>query len=340
MQLSKYLLTALSAAALLWFGKPFLIPLAYAFLIAMAIYPVVKWLEKRGLGRLPAILLPTLLVCFLFLGLVALLTYEFTVISGNWPAIQQRIDPLITQLHLQLENLFGWSTEEQNQWLLENMRSFGQNAGNVIKSASTAMFDAIFKLIIIPVYVILILLNRKRLVQFMTDIAPADRQEKIPGFLQETVQIFSRFIRGMAMVYLLVGLLNSVGLWAIGVSNPVGYGMLTAIMTIIPVFGIMISAMLPITLSWINTGTVWQPLGVIGVFSVVQYLEANLIFPYVVGRQVNLNTLAAILAIMLGALIWGVAGMILFVPMLAVIKLFTDHFPELKPWGNLLGKGA
>lgn len=340
MQLSKYLLTALSAAALMWFGKPFLIPLSYAFLIAMAIYPVVKWLERKGLGRLPAILLPTLLVCFLFLGLVALLTYEFTVISGNWPAIQQRIDPLITQLHLQLENLFGWSTEEQNQWLLENMRSFGQNAGNVIQAASAAMFDAIFKLIIIPVYVILILLNRKRLVQFMTDISPADRRDKIPVFLQETVQIFSRFIRGMAMVYLLVGMLNSAGLWAIGVSNPLGYGMLTAIMTIIPVFGIMISAMLPITLSWINTGTVWQPLGVIGVFSVVQYLEANLIFPYVVGRQVNLNTLAAILAIMLGALIWGVAGMILFVPMLAVIKLFTDHFPELKPWGNLLGKGA
>lgn len=337
MQIQKSLLTILSAAAIMWFGKPFLIPLAYAFLIALVLYPVVKWLEKRRFGRVFSIVIPTLLVCFIFLGLLAMLSYEFTVISSNWPLIQQRMDPLIVDIHHMFEKLFGWTTEQQNQWMVENLERMSQNAGAILKQATGAMFDAVFNLVIIPVYVILILMSRRKLVQFATDIAPAAWTEKMPLVLQETTAVFSKFIRGMAMVYLIVGLLNTIGLWIIGVDNAPVYGMITAIMTIIPVMGIMISATLPITLSWINTGNVWQPLGVVGVFSVVQYLEANLIFPYVVGRQVNLNTLAAILAITLGAVIWGVAGMVLFVPFLAVFKIFADHFPELKAWGNLIG---
>ncbi|MBL7811283.1 MAG: AI-2E family transporter [Bacteroidetes bacterium] len=330
------LFTILAAAAILWFGKPFLIPLAYAVLIAIVLIPVVRWLEGRKFGPTAAIVLPTLLVCTLFLALAALLTYEFSIISSNWSAIQQRIDPLIIDIHNQLESLFGWSAERQNQWLLQNLEQAGKNAGSIVKQATGAMLDAIFNLIIIPVYVVLILATRKKLVRFAIDISPAGWEDKMPAVLNDTVKVFSGFIRGMVLVYLIVGLLNSIGLWMIGVDNALVYGMITAIMTIIPVLGIMISAMLPVTLSWINTGTVWQPLGVVAVFSVVQYLEANLIFPYVVGRQVNLNTLAAILAITLGALIWGVAGMILFVPFLAVFKIFADHFPGMKPWSRLL----
>jgi predicted PurR-regulated permease PerM len=69
----------------------------------------------------------------------------------------------------------------------------------------------------------------------------------------------------------------------------------------------------------------------------VQYLEANLIFPYVVGRFVHLNTLVTIIAMMVGGLIWGVAGMILFVPLLAILRVIATHYPELKTWEDFLG---
>ncbi len=200
------------------------------------------------------------------------------------------------------------------------------------------MLDGLFNLIIIPIYIVLILFNRKKLVKFAMEIAPEDFKPGLDKVIQEAVIVFGGFIRGMVFVYMLVGLLNTLGLWLIGVENPIIYGMLTAVMTIIPYFGILISAMLPITLSWLNTGTYLQPLGIISVFSLVQYLEANLIFPYIVGRNVNLNTLASIIAITLGAIIWGVSGMILFLPMFAVIRIFAQHYPQLKAWNTLLSK--
>lgn len=323
---------------ILYFGKPFLIPIAYSFMIAIVLYPMCRFFESKGMGKLFSVGIPILIVCLLFGGLITILTYETTLISSKWALLQQKTNPLMQQIQQMLENEFGWSTDEQLIWVSDTLHSLSQNAGLIVQETSKATFEALLNLFIIPVYIALILIYRKKLVNFITYITPEEKRSQLTAALNDTIGMFSKFIRGMVMVYLTVGILNTLGLWLIGVENPLMFGMLTAIMTIIPYFGIVISAVLPITLSWINTGSLWQPLGVVGVFSVVQYLEANLIFPYIVGRFVNLNTLAAIIVIFIGALFWGVSGMILFLPFAAAFRLFASHFPELKHWSDLLGK--
>lgn len=322
---------------ILWFGKSFLIPLAYALLTALVLYPLTRFFERKGFGRAFSILIPIVLVSLSFSGLVLILSYELAILSAKWPLIHDQFQPYLFDIQNQLELEFGWTQEMQSGWIKDNLSTLSQNTGKIISNALAATFEALFNVIIIPIYIALILNFRGRLVEFATDIVPANFREKMPIVIQETVSVFSRFIRGMVLVYLSVGILNSIGLWIIGVDAPFVYGMITAIMTIIPYFGIIISALLPMIVSWMETESIWQPIGIVAVFSVVQYLEANLIFPYVVGRFVNLNTLAAIIAIFLGALFWGVAGMILFLPFIAVFRLIADHFDELKPWSRLLG---
>lgn len=322
---------------MLWFGKPLLIPLAYALFIAVVLYPICKYFEKKGLGKSLSIALPIVLLSILFGGLIALLSYEVALLAGKWSVIHEKLDPLLIAIQSELESQFGWTAEKQIIWVKDNLTSLVQNAGEYLTNTLSSLAGGVFNLIIIPIYVSLILAFRSKLIRFATDIAPVSFRDKMQGVMENTIKVFSKFIRGMFMVYLIVGVLNSIGLWIIGVENPILYGMITAVMTIIPYFGIVISALLPITLAWIETGTLWQPLGVVAVFAVVQYLEANLIFPYVVGKFVNINTLAGIVAIFLGALLWGVSGMILFLPLLAVFRLFAEHFPGLKPWSRLLG---
>jgi len=321
---------------ILWFGKTFLIPLAYALLTALVLYPLTKFFERKGFGRAFSILIPILLVSLSILGLALILSYELAMLSAKWPIIHHQFEPYLIDIQKQLELELGWTQEMQSGWIKENLSALSQNTGKIISKALVATFEALFNVIIIPIYIALILHFRGRLVQFATDIVPQNFREKMPVVIQDTVQLFSRFIRGMVLVYLSVGILNSIGLWIIGVDTPFVYGMITAIMTIIPYFGIIISALLPMMVSWMETESIWQPIGIVAVFAVVQYLEANLIFPYVVGRFVNLNTLAAIIAIFLGALFWGVAGMILFLPFVAVLRLMADHFDEFKPWSRLL----
>ncbi len=322
---------------LLWLGKPFLVPIAYALIIAIVLYPLCRYLESRGFGKGISIAVSLIIPGMLFAGLITLLGYELVLLSRKWPMIHTQIDPYFNRLQLQLQSEFGWTVADQITWLKDNLNALSRNAGTYLNETLNAIIRGLFQLIIVPIYIVIFLLFRGRFVAFIMDFTPEKYQTKIGLIIQETVVVFARFIRGMVLVYLTVGLLNTLGLWIIGVENAFVYGMLSAVMTIIPYFGIIISALLPITLTWIETGSLWMPLGIISVFAVVQYLEANLIFPYVVGRFVNLNIFASIVAIFLGALIWGVAGMILFIPFLAVFRLVASHFPEMKPWTRLLG---
>jgi len=109
-------------------------------------------------------------------------------------------------------------------------------------------------------------------------------------------------------------------------------------MTIIPYVGIIISALLPLTVALVTKDSLWYPVGVILIFTVVQYLEANVIFPKVVGVQLNLSTWSTLVAITAGTILWGVAGMILFIPMLAILKIISDEVAGLKSINILLNR--
>src|SRR5690606_6525465 len=110
-----------------------------------------------------------------------------------------------------------------------------------------------------------------------------------------------------------------------------------SVLTFIPYVGITIGAILPIGIAWITFDSVWYPLGVVIVFAIVQYLEANLIFPCAVSYRLQVNMLFTLLAIVAGGILWGASGMVLFVPFLAILKLIADKNPNLRPVALLLG---
>lgn len=141
------------------------------------------------------------------------------------------------------------------------------------------------------------------------------------------------------MVYLIVGVLNSIGLAIIGIPHPFLFGFTASILTFIPYVGILISSLLPIAISWITFNSIWYPIGVVIVFSLVQILEAYIIFPFAVGSRLKINTLVIILVIILGGILWGAAGMILFIPFVSIAKLIAERTNGLKIVEVLLGEG-
>jgi predicted PurR-regulated permease PerM len=168
-------------------------------------------------------------------------------------------------------------------------------------------------------------------------IFPPEKKKIIHEILVETIHAYYNFIKGMLLVYLIVGTLNSIGLAIIGVPHPFLFGFIASILTFIPYIGIIISSLLPITVSWITFNSIWYPIGVITVFSVVQALEAYVIFPYAVGSRLKINTLVIIIMVIVGSILWGAAGMILFVPFISIVKLIADRTDSLKILSLLLG---
>jgi len=125
---------------------------------------------------------------------------------------------------------------------------------------------------------------------------PTDKKEAIREILTETIHIYHNFIKGMLLVYLIVGILNGIGLAIIGISHPFLFGFIASILTFISYIGILISSLLPISISWITYNSIWYPIAVVLVFTVVQLLEAYIIFPLVVGNRLKINANNAAMA--------------------------------------------
>lgn len=326
-------------AVILYFGRSLLVPVAYSLLIALVLYPVCKWLEARRWPRSLAITAGLLIVVFLFGILVSLFIAQVNVLRQDIPQLLNKLNPAVNELQQWIASGFNISVAAQNNWWQQLIHNLGNSPGSMLQATITATAGGLFTLFLVPVYAALFLYNREVFVQFLVKLAGSRYSEKLHIVLTETTHTYFNFIKGMGIVYLIVGILNSIGLLALGIPHAILFGMLTAIMTIIPYVGIFVSALLPITVAWITKDSIWYPVGVVAVFTFVQYLEANLIFPKVVATQIKVSTWATLIAIVAGGLLWGVSGMILFIPFVGILKIVSDNIPELEALRILLGRG-
>jgi len=275
-----------------------------------------------------------LMVTILIAALVALLVWQLRIFSKDAPAILEKLEGLLGQFQAWMTENMGAATDIQNNW----NEKFTAALGGILTSTVQTTLNTLFILFLTPVFTALFMYHRKILVQYLKLVTPGIYQQQLDIILQQTIHTYFNYIKGMVLVYLIVGILNSIGLFALGVDHAILFGMICAIMTIIPYVGIFISALLPISVVWLETGNIWYPLGVVAVFGFVQYLEANVIFPKVVGTQLHVSTLAMLVAIIAGGIIWGVAGMVLFIPFAAILKIISDNIEGWKPINLLLSR--
>jgi predicted PurR-regulated permease PerM len=323
----------------LYYGKTLFIPLSFSLLISFILFPVCKWMENKGISKALAILISHSFILLLMGSLLYLLFTQINEFSHEWEPFRKKLLETLNQISLYIAQQFEISTEEQLIFFKNSINNSASQAVSFLRNAAYLFSETFFYLLIIPVFSALILYHRQILANVLYQIFPAERKETIREILTETIHAYYNFIKGMLVVYLIVGSLNSIGLAIVGVPHPILFGFIASILTFIPYIGILISSLLPIAISWITFNSIWYPLGVIIVFSIVQILEAYVIFPFAVGSRLKINTLVIIIMITLGGILWGAAGMILFIPFASIAKLIADRTESLKTLSILLGDG-
>ena len=322
---------------LLYFGKTLFIPLSFSMLISFILYPVCKWMEQKGWGKGIAIFMAIFGVMLFFGAVIYLLITQMVALTNEWHTFKEKLVETINQLSVFITERFNVSPEKQSTFIKNVVGNSGTQAISLLKITVYSLSESVFYLLIIPVYSFLILYYRRLLVNVLYHVFHSEKKEAIREILVETIHAYYNFIKGMLLVYLIVGILNSIGLYIIGIPHPFLFGFIASILTFIPYVGIFISSLLPITVSWITFNSIWYPIGVILVFSIVQILEAYVIFPYAVGSRLKINTLIIILVVIIGGILWGPAGMIIFIPFLSIAKLIADRTKNLKTLSLLLG---
>lgn len=333
----RYIVGVFLVFVMIYLVQDILIPLSFALLISFILYPVCTWFEAKGLPRLVSILLCLFLLLMLGAGVVTLLLHQLIGFVNELPVLQEKLQASVKELSLFLTNSLGISSNKQDSILQEVITQLSGSAVGFLKGFISTSILSLVMLILIPVYVILLLYYRSYWMEILGRIFPGERKAELYNMMHLTIRAYYQFIKGMALVYLTVGILNSIGLVLLGVPHPFLFGFVASVLTFVPYLGIIAGSLLPMAIAWITFDSLVYPLGVMVVFAFVQYLEANLIFPFAVSQKLNVNALVMLLAIFLGGLLWGISGMILFVPFTGMLKLIADHNPRWKTMSMILG---
>ena len=205
------------------------------------------------------------------------------------------------------------------------------SAGSLVSSTfkSTALF--ITGLITIIIFTFLFLIYRKGLTLAFVTFGDDENRVKIFRMLKKVQSVGKMYLSGMFLLMIILGMANSTGLWIIGIDSPFLFGFLAAILSIVPYIGTTLGASIPVLYAFMSTDSLWVPIAVIILFWVIQTVESNFLSPMIVGSSLNVNALVAILSLLIGALVWGIAGMILFLPFVSMLKVICEEFDQLKP---------
>lgn len=318
----------------------YLVPATFAALLAMLMLPLNRLLEKWRLPRILAIVTSLLVILVIIGGIITIISTQVVNFAKDLPTIEQQLRGKFDELQGFIQNVSGVTVEKQMDFI-------DQEVANILSTAdkwgtgillSTGETLAGFGIMIL--HFILFLLYRQRIKGFMLGVIQEGNHEKAKHVIEEITKVTRQYLTGVVIVMAIMSVLNSTGLMILGIKNAIFFGVLAAVLNIIPYIGVWIGAGLPILLAIITKDSLWYPVGVLGVFLFNQFIDNNFLTPRITGSQVKINALATIGVILVGNMVWGVAGMILFIPMLGIAKIIFDNVDQLKPFGYLIGEDS
>lgn len=324
------LLARLATVVLVWlildYFSDVFIPIAFGGLIASSLVPAMRALRRRGFTSGWAIVV----VMFMASAVVTSILLMLNLSSGGLAADLARIRTDANSA------LTGWE-----QWVGQYLSAHPQLAsswskgledalaalGNWLTGAVGSTTSALGTLLLIPLYTILVLVYRKRLVAGVRQMVRPSLAPRVPALVNDIRAVLGQYLLGVLVVMLIVFGLGAVGLAIMGVPHAIFLALLAAILNLVPYLGIAVVASLAATLGSWSTGSPLTAVGVVILFACIHLLEANLITPLIVGKRVQLNVLAVVLAVVLGATLWGLPGMILAIPYAAAVRVLAEVTP-------------
>jgi AI-2 transport protein TqsA len=317
----------------LYLLQDIIVPFAFAGLIAVLLNPVYNKFEKWNFNKVLAIALTIFLAVLVVAGIMFFLSSQIAHFGEMLPQLQKKTEALSANLQSWLSTSFGISTEKQMSVVDEAMNSSRTYVGKTLNT----VFGVISFFILIPLYIFLLLFYKPLILNFIFEVFDEDNSEQVAEILKETKGAVQSYIVGLMIETSIIATLNSVALLILGVKYALLLGVIGAILNLIPYIGGLIAIALPVLMSFITKDGYTTPLLIIGAYTLIQFADNNIIVPKVVSSKVSVNALISILVVLLGGTLWGVSGMFLSIPFVAVLKIIFDRIDELKPWGKLLG---
>ncbi len=310
-----------------------LVPFSFALIIAILLNPLCNLLQHLRFPKIPAIIISILIAYIIVGSIVFFLSMQMGHFSDTFPALQVKFGHIIHDLQIWLQTKFKLSLVKQNELINEALNNSKALLGATLGTA----LSTLSVLFLIPVYIFMLLFYKTLLLNFLFEVFAEENSQHVRVILNQTKNAIQSYMIGLLLEAFIVAILNSAGLLILGVNYAILIGVMGAILNMLPYIGGIIAIALPLLMATVTKDGYSTQLGVIIAYMIVQFIDNNVLVPRIVSSKVQINGLISILVVLLGGALWGVSGMFLSIPFVAILKIIFDRIDDLKPWAKLLG---
>ncbi len=323
-------------------AKPVLIPLSMALLISFILFPITKKLEAWGLNRIIAAFLSILIILIIVGGGITLFSSQIIRLSNDLDdfsgTVMSTLSDVVVFVNNNIHFIDDLNRDDLNRddLIAEGKDWLGESSGSLIKNTFSGTASVLAGLLTTIIFTFLFLIYREGLTKAFAAFGNEENRGRIIMMLKKIQRVGKQYLSGMFLLIIVLGCANSIGLLIIGIDSPFLFGFMVGLLAIIPYIGTPIGAIIPVLYGFMSSDSLWVPGAIILLFWGMQILETNFLNPKIVGSSLHVNPMVAILSLLIGSYVWGVAGMILFLPFAAMLKVICEEFEQLKPIAMLI----
>lgn len=313
--------------------QPILMPFVIAAALAYLGDPIVDWLQRYHLSRTAGVIVVfaglSLLNLLGLLLMIPLLQDQILLFLHNLPGYLQWLYSL-------LQPWLGPLAPEGETWNAETLRSMISNHINGTGGLAAAVWDTLSRpglvllafignVVLVPVITFYLLRDWDDLVAHIRDLLPRRLLPTVTELAQESDTVLSAFIRGQLLVMLVLGILYSLGLWLAGLDLALLIGLAAGMVSFVPYLGFIVGLLSASIAILVQTQEFMPLFWVLAVFGVGQILESSVLTPWLVGDRIGLHPVAVIFAVLAGGQLFGFMGVMLALPVAAVVAVLLRH---------------
>jgi predicted PurR-regulated permease PerM len=322
---------------ILYLARSIIVPLVFATILAILLHPLVNFFVRLKINRIVAISITMLLTFLIIAGFGALIVSQVNRFSESWPTLVDKFTSIINQTITEGADYFNKDPQKIHEWITKTQGEIINLSTAAIGQTLVIAGSVLIVVFLLPVYIFLILFYQPLLREFIHRIFGSDNHSQVSEIVSKIKTVIQSYLVGLVIEAVIVAALDTTALLILGIDFALLLGILAALLNVIPYIGGIIAVALPMAVAIVYSPSPVYAIYVLIAYFIIQLIDNNYIVPYIVASKVKINALFSIIVVLAGKALWGIPGMFLAIPLLAIVKLIFDHIESLKPWGFLLG---
>lgn len=338
LKLALAVISIIGIGYLIKLGQSILAPFFLAFLMAMLFLPLANFMERKlRFPRSVSTIVSVMMMLIILTGMIFFFGSQLSSFSKDLPHLSKQFNLVFHNLQNWVSQTFNVKIDEQLDYLDQGLSKLLSSSGIILGFTFSVFSTSLGFLAFFILFFVFILNYRRILNNFIVNVFNEKHKASVQEVVSEVRIMTKRYIIGLCLQVIIVSVLSTTVLTILDVKYAILLGVLTGLLNVIPYIGIAISLLVSCFIAF-ATGTVSTCVYVAIGYVIVHAIDGNIVLPFVVGSKVKINALFSFIGILLGEHLWGISGMFLCIPAIAIIKIIFERVDGLKPWGKLLGE--